>query len=357
MTQKMTRKYSYDALMRYARRLGFGEIHTCIDPETHLHAIIAIHSTKRGPAIGGCRFKEYHSTGDALHDVIRLAYMMTMKAAISDLPHGGAKAVIIKPKNMQDIDRGALFRRFGQFINEMNGRYITSLDVGTTTEDMDNIAEVTQHVTGRSRPDYVADPSPHTAEGVFRGIQAAIKYKFNRDDMQGLHVAVQGAGHVAYTLIKLLVENGAKVTACDINPVAINRCIEEFGISIVEPNEIYDVDCDIFAPCALGGVVNPETIERMKAQIIAGSANNQLSHGKYAQVLHEKGILYTPDFVINAGGLMCASSSYLHDSLAQTTEKVDQLYDTLLELFDRSTIENRPTTLVAECIAREKIPA
>ncbi len=356
MSMKKT-QYSHDALMRYARRLGFGEIHTCIDPKTKLHAIIAIHSTKRGPAIGGCRFKQYNATGEALHDVIRLAYMMTMKAAISNLPHGGAKAVIIKPKNMEHIDRAALFQRFGEFINEMNGRYITSLDVGTTTTDMDNIAKVTTHVTGHTRPDYVADPSPHTAEGVYRGIQAAVKYKFGRDNMSDLHVAVQGAGHVAYTLIKLLVENGAKVTACDINPEAINRCIEEFGIEVVSPEAIYDVDCDIFAPCALGGVVNPNTIERLKAQIIAGSANNQLAHGKYAHVLHERGILYTPDFVINAGGLMCASSSYLHDSLAQTSEQVDKLYDTLLELFDRSKVENRPTTLVAESIALEKIPA
>lgn len=351
-----TKRYSYDALMRYARRLGFGEIHTRIDPDTQLHAIIALHNTKRGPAIGGCRFKEYSSTGDALHDVIRLAYMMTLKASISDLPHGGAKAVIIKPKNMENVDRAALFRSFGDFINELNGHYITSLDVGTTTEDMDHVAERTVHVTGRTRPDYVSDPSPFTAEGVFRGIQAAVKYKFNRDDLEGIRIAVQGAGHVAYALIRRLVESGAKVIACDVNKEAIQRCVDDFGIETIDPDHIYDVDCDIFAPCALGGVINANTIDRIKSKIIAGCANNQLAHGKYAQILQQRDMLYTPDFVINAGGLMCASSSYLHDSLSSTAEQVDKLYDTILELFARSERENKPTTYIAECIALEKIP-
>lgn len=352
-----TKPYAYEALMRYARRLGFGEIHTRIDKETQLHAIIAMHSTKRGPAIGGCRFKEYTNASEALHDVMRLAFMMTLKASISDLPHGGAKAVIIKPKNMKNVDRAALFRCFGDFINDLDGQYITSLDVGTTTEDMDNVAKVTRHVSGHSRPDYNADPSPFTAEGVFRGIEAAAKHKLQRSDLEGLHVAVQGAGHVAYALIKRLVGAGATVTATDINGESLQRCVDEFNINTVGPESIYDVDCDVYAPCALGGAINANTLDRIKAPIIAGCANNQLAHNKYAHLLQQKGILYAPDFVINAGGLICASSCYLYDSLDKTPEKVDQLYDTLLHLFERADRQQLPTTTVAERIALEKIAA
>ncbi len=349
------RQYSYDALMRYARRLGFGEIHTRIDAKTQLHAIIAIHSTKRGPAIGGCRFMEYQSCGDALHDVIRLAYMMTLKASISDLPHGGAKAVIIKPKNMKNVDRAALFRSFGRCIEELNGAYITSLDVGTSKEDMDHAAEVTRHITGHTRPNYNADPSPFTAEGVFRGIQAAVKHKLNRE-LDGVRVAVQGTGHVASALIERLVKQGAVVTATDINKESLQRCVDDYAVQTVAPDDIYDVDCDVFAPCALGGVINADTLERLKPSIIAGCANNQLAHDRYAHILQKRGVLYAPDFVINAGGLICASSTYLDDNVRQTPKQVDKLYDTLLELFERAEHEQLPTTTVAERIAIEKIP-
>jgi leucine dehydrogenase len=355
MTKKR-KTYNSEALMRYARYLGFGELHTCIDKETGLHAIIAIHSTLRGPAIGGCRFRDYDTTGDAIKDVLRLGYMMTLKAAVSRLPHGGAKSVIIKPKNMSNIDRKKLFRRFGEFVNELNGRYITSLDVGTTTDDMDAIAEATPYVIGATgKHPYDADPSPHTAEGVFRGIQAACQHQLGTQDLSGIHVAVQGAGHVAYGLIQRLATAGAKITACDIRPEAISRCVNEFGIQEVAPDDIYDVDCDIFAPCALGGVINLSTIDRLNSRIIAGSANNQLAHHKYAQVLHDRGILYTPDFVINAGGLMSASSSYLHHNTEKADLQVDELYGTLLELFARSSDKNQPTTLVAEMIAHENL--
>lgn len=353
----MTKKiYNHDALMRYARYLGYGEIHTKMDSETGLHAMIALHSTKRGPAIGGCRFKEYRSTGQALNDALRLGYMMTMKAAVSKLPHGGAKAVIIKPKNLDTHTRKKLFYRFGQFVNDLDGQYITSLDVGTTTDDMDVIAEATPYVIGAlNTHNYHVDPSPHTAEGVFRGIQAAAMHQLGSDDLTGRHVAVQGAGHVAYGLIQRLHAAGATITACDIRQEAIDRCVEEFGIHVVAPDAIYDVDCDIFAPCALGGVINPDTIERLHARVIAGSANNQLAHAKYAEVLHKKGILYAPDFVINAGGLMCASSCYINKNTDIADQQVHDLYDTLLEMFVRADKEDKPTPFIAEHIAKEHL--
>ncbi len=353
---KLSKNYNTEALVRYARKLGFGEIHTCIDKETGLHAIIAIHSTKRGPAIGGCRFKTYRSTGAAIKDVIRLGYMMTMKAAVSQLPNGGAKAVILKPKNMDKIDREKLFYRFGQFVDSLNGRYITSLDVGTTTHDMDIIAKATPYVIGATcTHEHDVDPSPHTSLGILRGIQAAVKHQLQKDDLKNIHVAVQGAGHVAYTLIKHLTQLGARVTACDINEKAIQRCVDEFGVTVVDPDKIYDVACDVFAPCALGGIINLETMDQLQTSIIAGSANNQLAHAKYAELLRKKNILYVPDYVINSGGLICASSAY-HTHKTETADKqIEALYDTLLEIFKRSDALKQPTTAIADMIAHENL--
>lgn len=347
---------THEGLIRYARMLGFGDIHTKIDPASGLQTIIAIHSTKRGPAIGGCRFYHYPSIGSALKDALRLSYMMTLKAAFSDLPHGGAKAVIMKPSIT--YDREALFRSFGDFVHDMNGRYITAMDIGTTTKDMDIIAERTSDVIGAAGTDEIqGDPSPFTSKGVFRGLQAAVKFKWNSDNLEGLHIALQGAGKTAYYLAKLLHQQGATFTICDPKSEATQPFVDEFKATVVSPEKIYDVKCDIFSPAAIGGVINLNTLNRIKAPIIAGPANNQLAHQKYGVIAHQRGFLYVPDYVINAGGLIQAASVHDYHTVDVANKLIEKLYDRLLELFNRSIKENKPTTEVADLMAKEKLAA
>lgn len=346
--------HTYSALMRYAESLGYGKIHTKIDKKSGLTAIIAIHSTELGPAIGGCRIKPYRNINNALKDVMRLGFMMTLKAAISDLPHGGAKAVIIEPK--KPYDRTALFSSYADFVAEMNGDYITAMDFGTETTDMDIIAQRTPYVIGAANSHADSSgPGPATAQGVFRGIQAAVKFKLKRDQLAGTHIAIQGMGHVGYTLAKMLHAEGAILTVADPKDSITQRCRDEFKATISNPKDIINTDCDVFAPCALGNVINNETIETLKAPIIAGSANNQLTHHKFGRLLFQRGILYAPDFIINAGGLISAAMIYKHKDNKMANEKIDQLYDILLDLFQRSEHEHRPTTDVASSIAAEKL--
>lgn len=340
--------------MRYARILNFGEIHTRIDRDTGLHAIIAVHSTKLGPAIGGCRCFTYSTPELALKDALRLAYAMTLKAAACGLPHGGAKSVIIKPKEVKD--RKALFSAFGDFINDLNGKYIAAVDVGSTIEDMTTMAQRTPYVIGADLPDRVdTDPSPYTALGVFRSIQAASQFKWGRDELNGIHVAVQGVGRVGYYLAKHLVESGARVTVADVNQDNVTRCQEELGVAVVSPDMIDSIDCDIFSPCAMGGTINLSMIHRNKAAIIAGAANNQLAHRKYARTLEDAGVLYLPDFFINSGGLINAATVYTYQDLAMAEKKVNTLYKNTLELLERAATTPKTTTHVAEEIALEKL--
>ena len=346
--------HSYQALMRYAEMLTCNEFHVKFDPETGLHAIIAIHSNTLGPAIGGCRLKPYTNAGMAMKDVLQLSYMMTLKAAISDLPHGGAKSVIIAPDHMKD--RHALFQSFGDFVHQLNGRYIAAMDVGTETTDMDAIAARTPYVIG-ARGTHAShdDPSFHTALGVLRGIEACVHFKLNKDSLKGIRVAIQGAGHVGYELAKLLAEKGAKISICDPKHEAVQRCVIECGATAIALEDIYDVDCDVFAPCALGGVINNDTLSRIKAKIIAGSANNQLAHKKIGAILQEMGILYAPDFVINSGGLIQAAMIYDYNDLSLAIKKIDKLYDILLGIFKRAETVKRSTTEVARRAALEKL--
>lgn len=346
--------YRHEAIMRYARLLGFGEIHTKIDITTGLNAIIAIHNTTLGPAIGGTRCYRYTSSGPAAIDALRLAYTMTLKAAVSGLPHGGAKAVLIKPRIIHD--REAYFRAYGDFVHEMNGRYITAVDVGTTEQDMDIISERTPYVFGAStRHQHQHDPSPYTAIGVMRGIQAAIEFKLNRHSLEGIHVAIQGAGHVGYYLCKFLAEKGAKISICDPKPDAVQRCVDEFGATPVDIETIYDVKCDVFSPCALSNIINFNTLNRIQAPIIAGSANAQLAHRKYSSVIKEKNILYAPDFVINAGGLIYAAMIYDFQDEDLANNKIDNIYNSLITIFERAATSNRTTTGIAELMAKEKL--
>lgn len=344
-----------DSLMRYAEFLGFGDVHTKIDEKTGLKAIIAVHNLNRGPAIGGCRMGQYQTIDCAYEDALRLGYMMSYKAAINDLPHGGAKAVIIKPKIIKD--REAFFEKFGEFVNDLGGRYITAVDSGTSPKEMDIISRRTSFVTCTTKLGGDSDPSPLTALGVRRAIEAAVKFKMKRNSLEGVHIAIQGAGHVGYQLGKQLKERGAILTIADINIKALQACVDELDAKVCHPDEIYDIDCDVFAPCALGSVLNLKNINRLKAKIVAGSANNQLAHHHYGSLMHERGILYGPDFLINAGGLIHVAVSYAHGDMQKSLDKINNIYNTVYGIFEHSAHENLPTNVIAENIARERLKA
>lgn len=346
--------YRYESLYRYARQLGFGTLHHKIDKKTGLNAFIAIHDTTLGPALGGCRFYSYHSVSLAIKDVLRLAQMMTLKSAFHDIPHGGAKSVLIKPAHL--TDRRTYFQAFGDFVHELNGQYITAIDVGTSAEEMDIIAERTPYVIGALKTNpHERDPSPSTALGVLHGIEAALYFKLKHRDLSGVHIAIQGAGHVGYHLAKLLYQRGARLTMTDINLAALQICIDEFQADIVPPAEIYRVKCEVFSPCAMGGTLNSETIPLITAPIIAGSANTQLAHHSFGKRLHQQGSLYAPDFAINAGGLISAAIDYTYRDPAMADAKIAKIYDNMLELYERAACDNLPTTQMAEMIALEKL--
>lgn len=351
--KKTNHRTRCDSLMRYAEYLGFGEMHVKIDEETGLKAIIAIHNLKRGPAIGGCRMIAYQRIDKATEDVLRLAHMMSLKSAINNLPHGGAKSVLIKPKVIKNHE--AYFEKFGEFINELNGRYVTAIDSGTSMREMDIIARRTSYVTCTTRSGVGGDPSPQTALGVRRAIQAAVKFKLNRETLEDIHVAIQGAGHVGYYLAQQLYLLGAKLTMTDVNPKALQRCVDEFNVNTCAVDDIYHVQADVFAPCALGATLNRDTIQLLKAPIVAGSANNQLAHQHYGALLHERGILYGPDFLINAGGLIHVAVIYDQGDLQQSAEQINNIYDTCMEIFARSKIENRSPNDIAVQIAWERL--
>lgn len=342
-----------DSLMRYAKFLGYGEIHTKLDEKTGLKAFIAIHNLKRGPAIGGCRMVSYETVDRAMEDALRLGYMMSYKAAINNLSHGGGKAVLIKPKVIKD--REAYFEKFGEFVNELGGRYITAVDSGTSPAEMDIISRRTPYVTCTTKLGGESDPSPLTALGVRRAIEAAVKFKLKRDDLQGIRVTIQGAGHVGYHLAKELKELGAKITVADVNIKTIQRCVEELAVEVCHPDEVYTLETDVFAPCALGAVLNLYTIKQLKAQIVAGSANNQLAHHHYGALLHERDILYAPDFLINAGGLIHVAVIYDHGDLQKSTDQINNIYHTVYDIFERAKHENRATNAIAEKIARDRL--
>lgn len=342
-----------DSLMRYAQLLGYGDVHLKVDQKTGLKAIVAIHNLNRGPAIGGCRFVHYDTMDKAMEDALRLGYMMSYKAAINNLPHGGAKAVIIKPKVIED--REAFFETFGEFVNDLGGRYITAVDSGTSPIEMDIIQKRTPYVTCTTKSGADSDPSPVTALGVRRAIEAAVKFKLGRDSMEGIHVTIQGVGHVGYVLAQELHAMGAKLTVADVNLKAIQRCVDEFGANVCTPEEIYHVEADVFAPCALGHVLNLKTINQLKVSIVAGSANNQLSHSHYGSVLHERGILYAPDFLINAGGLIQVAIMYGHGDINKSLEQINNIYHTAYDIYERSAAENIPTNKIAERIAKERL--
>ena len=335
----------------YAASHGFGDIHVKLDPKTGLRAIVAVHSTALGPALGGCRFIEYPNSNTAIYDAMRLARGMSYKAASVGLPLGGGKAVILQPST--PYDRTAYFKAFGEFIDSLGGRYITAMDSGTELSDMDIIQEKTPYVATTSNRE--GDPSPSTVQGILRGIQATSAFKWDNPELKGLHIAIQGLGHVGSGLAEKLHQMGVKLTVADINPEAVTRAEQQLGATSVPTEHIHAVDCDIFAPCALGGILNDERIKQLKTTVIAGGANNQLAHTYHGQILHDLGILYAPDYVINAGGLIFAADNYLDNMGKPLPQQLEHIYSSLTEIFNRSAHENLPTSTIADTIAQEKL--
>ncbi|QEE50921.1 Glu/Leu/Phe/Val dehydrogenase [Flavobacterium alkalisoli] len=327
----------------------------CHDKDTGLKAIIGIHNTVLGPALGGTRMWKYANEWEALNDVLRLSRGMTYKSAISGLNLGGGKAVIIGDSKLDKTPE--LITRFGQFVNSLSGKYITAEDVGTTTPDMDLIRDVTPYVTGISEErGGSGNPSPVTAYGVYMGMKAAAMHQFGSASLDGKRVLVQGTGHVGETLIDYLTKEGALVQISDINQARMEEVGAKYGAKIFMGDDIYSADVDIYAPCALGATVNDETIERLKAKVIAGAANNQLAneniHGK---MLQERGILYAPDFLINAGGIINVYAEIAGYDKVEAMKRTENIYNTTLEIFHFAEANGVTTQQAAMSIAQKRI--
>jgi leucine dehydrogenase len=328
----------------------------CYDKSSGLRAIIAIHDTTLGPALGGCRLWHYENEAAALRDALRLSRGMTYKAAIAGLNLGGGKTVIMADAHTTKSE--SMFRSLGRFIEGLAGRYITAEDVGTTVKDMSWVRVETSHVTGLSPAlGGLGDPSPITALGVFHGQRAALQHVFGQDTMAGRTVAIQGLGQVGGHLVSHLISAGANVVACDRDSLKIKNILERFSqIKIVSPEEIYDVSCDIFAPCALGGTVNQKTIERLRCPIIAGSANNVLEQEEIdSALLKSKNILYVPDFVISAGGLMSVSVELAHGKRKDALAMATGIFDIVDHVLNTASQENITTQVAALRVAEKRI--
>ncbi|SDH36023.1 branched-chain amino acid dehydrogenase [Alteribacillus bidgolensis] len=341
-------------LFQEMEKYNYEQVVVCQDKASGLKAIIVIHDTTLGPALGGTRMWRYDSEEAAFEDALRLAKGMTYKNAAAGLNLGGGKTVIIgdprKDKNEE------MFRAFGRYIQGLNGRYITAEDVGTTVEDMDIIHDETDFVTGIS-PAFGSsgNPSPVTAYGVYVGMKAAAKEAFGSDELTGKVIAVQGVGNVSYHLCKLLNEEGAVLIVTDIHKESVERAVRDFNAKAVDPDSIFDVECDIFSPCALGAVINDDTINRLKAKVIAGAANNQLKKDEHGEMLHEKDIVYAPDYVINAGGVINVADELYGYNRERAMKKVEGVYDNIKKVIDISKRDRIPTYLAADRLAEERI--
>jgi len=341
-------------IFEYMVKYDYEQLLFCQDAKSGLKAIIAIHDTTLGPALGGTRMWTYENEEAAIEDALRLARGMTYKNAAAGLNLGGGKTVIIgDPKRDKNEE---MFRAFGRFIQGLNGRYITAEDVGTTVQDMDIIHEETNFVTGIS-PAFGSsgNPSPVTAYGCYVGMKAAAKEAFGSDSLEGKKVAVQGVGNVAFELCRYLHEEGAQLFVTDINKDAVNRAVGAFQAKAVDPNDIYSVDADIFSPCALGAIINDQTIPQFKAKVIAGSANNQLKDTKHGDKIHEMGIVYAPDYVINAGGVINVADELYGYNKERALKKVETIYNNVAKVIEISKRDNIPTYVAADRMAEERI--
>jgi leucine dehydrogenase len=333
--------------------MGHERVLFCSNPEVGLQAIIAVHSTVLGPGLGGCRMWPYGSTEEALTDVLRLSKGMTYKAAAAGLNLGGGKAVIIGDAKKDKTEE--LFRAFGRYVESLNGFYITAEDVGTGTEDMEVVHHETRWVTGLP-PELGGggDPSPVTAFGTLQGIKAAVQH-LGDDSLKGRSVAVQGLGSVGYNLARFLRDEGAKVFGTDIDPETTARAREELGVEIVPIGEILEVECDVVAPCALGAVINDDSIPKLRCRVVAGAANNQLKEDRHGQELHDRGILYAPDYVINAGGLINVYNELVGYNREVAMRMARGIFANMARLFEISRAQSIPTYLAADRLAEERI--
>ncbi len=327
----------------------------CNDKDTGLKAIIGIHNSVMGPALGGTRMWNYANEWEALNDVLRLSRGMTYKSAITGLNLGGGKAVIIGDAKKDKTPE--MITKFGEFVNSLSGRYITAEDVGTTTEDMDRIRKVTPHVTGISQSiGGSGNPSPVTAYGVYMGMKAAAKFQFGSEKLDGKKVLVQGIGHVGETLVEHLVKEGAIVTIADINQERLIEIAAKYGVTIFTDSDLYSADVDIYAPCALGATINDDTVYKIKAKVIAGAANNQLANENiHGQILRERGIVYAPDFLINAGGIINVYAEIVKYEREESLRRTENIYNTTLEIFDYATKHDLTSHQAAFTIAQNRI--
>lgn len=330
------------------------EVIFCYDKTAGLKAIIAVHNTTLGPALGGTRMWPYAKEEDALVDVLRLSKGMTYKAACAGLNLGGGKAVIIGDPKKDKSE--LLFRAFGQYVNSLNGRYITAEDIGTDVRDMGYVYAETPWVTGVSKAlGGGGDPSPLTANGVWHGIKAATKEKLGTTSLKGMRVVVQGTGKVGYYLIELLKKEGAIITIADIDQERVKKVAEEFGAKVANPDTVLFEECDVLAPCAMGAIFNDQTIPKLKTKIVAGGANNVLAEARHGAMLKELGVLYAPDYVINAGGLMNVFVELEGYSQQRALEKTESIFENLSQVFALAKKENIPTNQAADMLAEHRI--
>jgi len=331
---------------------GYEHVLLGSDEAAGYQGIIAVHSTALGPAVGGTRYWNYKTEDDAMTDALRLARGMTYKNALAGLPFGGGKSIVIRDGNA--ADREQLFRAHGRMVNSLAGKYITAEDVGTSPTDMEYILKESSYVGGLQGRS--GDPSPHTARGVFRAMQAAAKYKWGSDDLAGKTVAIQGCGHVGYFLAGELARVGAKLIVTDVDPAKVKHVVDDHGATAATTEAIYTADAEIFAPCALGGVLNDQTIPQLKATLVVGAANNQLLEPRHGDLLEQRGVLYAPDYAANAGGVIngCCREMLGWD-VPKTLAKTDAIYDTLLKIFALAEREKIPTYQAADRLAEERL--
>ncbi|MGI9950767.1 Glu/Leu/Phe/Val dehydrogenase dimerization domain-containing protein [Moorellaceae bacterium AZ2] len=338
-------------IFKYMEQYGYEQLVVCHDRTSGLKAVICIHDTTLGPALGGLRMWPYASEDEAVLDALRLARGMTYKNAAAGLNLGGGKAVIIgNPKKDKSEE---LFRAFGRFVDTLGGRYITAEDVGTCVDDMEYVRMETKYVAGLAG--LSGDPSPVTAYGTYMGMKATALVAWGNDSLKGKVVAVQGLGHVGYALCRYLAEEGARLLVTDLDPEAVDRVVREFKATAVAPEEIYGVECDIYSPNALGGTINDQTIPQFKCKAIVGAANNQLKEERHGDILHEKGILYAPDYIVNAGGVINIAEELRGYNRERALKRASGIYDRVLQVFKIAEEQNIPTHVAADRMAEERI--
>lgn len=335
---------------------GHEQVVFCHNKDAGLKAIIAIHNTTLGPALGGTRMWPYKSEAEALNDVLRLSRGMTYKNAVAGLNLGGGKAVIIG--NPATDKSEALFRSFGQFVETLGGRYITAEDVGIDVNDMEFVFRETEYVTGVHQVHGGSgDPSPFTAYGTLQGLMASLNKRFGDEEVGKYSYAVQGLGHVGMEFVKLLKERGAKIFVTDINQGLIDKAVNEYGAEAVGLDEIYDVPADVYSPCALGGTINEETLQRLKVKIVCGSANNQLANDAMGDEVQKRGILYAPDYAVNAGGVMNVSLEIDGYNRERAMRMMRTIYHNLSRIFEIADRDGIPTYKAADRLGEERITA